>query len=357
LHQGIVIRRDKITMREVRALTIDSDPVTRARVKEFPLGRSLCLAFVVVFFSVSGVVRCDGAVALGALGQFLARHGYGGAQLVHPENSYRLPINSNGKPGDLLVDTGASTSLIFRGSLGKLGLVATETEHAVHGAFGKGREHFGLTTIHSLTMGNCTLLNMPVAVASDNEGRRTFRSDGLFGLREMVRYGAVLDLGNRLLFVRPNGPSKEIGAAVRSILTAQSYTPVKLMPLRSHIHVAGAISGMACHFVVDTGAFLTAIDRDAAAKARIGGYRTAVTAHGLGRSSGEVRAAKFPGLRIGDYEIKRASATVIKLDDEVVGRGTSAEDAGLLGAEYLGQNSAVFDFNSGTLYLKAKATR
>lgn len=348
-------------MREVSPLTIGSDPVRRARVKEFPLGRSLCFAVVVILFALSAVAPCDGAVALGTLGQFLARHGYGGAQLVHPENSYRLPINSNGKPGDLLVDTGASTSLIYRASLGKLGLIATETEQAVHGAFGKGREHFGLTTIHSLTMGNCTLLNMPVAVASDNEGRGIFRrygsSDGLLGLREMLRYGAVLDLGNRLLFVRPNGPSKEIGAAVRSILTSQGYTPVKLVPLRSHVHVAGAINGMPCRFIVDTGAYLTAIDRDAAAKARIGGYRTQVTAQGLGRSGGEVRAAKFPGLRIGDYEIKRASATVIKLDDEVTGRGTGAEDAGLLGAEYLGQNSAVLDFNSGTLYLKAKTTR
>jgi hypothetical protein len=66
------------------------------------------LAFVVILFSVWAVAPCDGAVALGALGQFLASHGYSSAQLVHPGNSYRLPINSNGKAGNLLVDTGAS---------------------------------------------------------------------------------------------------------------------------------------------------------------------------------------------------------------------------------------------------------
>lgn len=329
--------------------------------KKIPLGRSLCWAFGIILSSVLAVAPCDGAVALGALGQFLTSHGYGGAQLVHLGNFYRLPITSNGKAGDLLVDTGASTSLIYRASLSKLGITATETEHAVHGAFGKGRERIGLATIPSLTMGNCTLLNMRVVVASDNEGRGIFRrygsSDGFFGLREMVHYGAVLDLGNRMLFVRPNGPSKEIGAAVNSILTSQGFTPVKLVPLRSHVHVAGAINGMPCHFLVDTGAFFTAIDREAAAKARIGGDRTDFVAQGLGRSGGEIRLARFPSLRIGDYEIKRASATVFKLDNEVLGRGTSIEDAGLLGAEYLGKNSAVFDFNSGTLYLKSKATR
>lgn len=343
------------------ALTIAPNLVTRARVGRFLLRRAWSSAFIALVFSVLAIAPCDGAVALGALGQFLASRGYGGAQLVHPGNLFRLPINSNGKAGDLVVDTGASTSLIYRASLNKLGLTVTETEHAVHGAFGKGREKFGRTTIQSLTMGNCVLLNMPVVVASDKEGRGVFRrygsSDGLLGLREMVSYGAVLDLGNRLLFVRPNGPSKEIGAGVRSILTSQGYTPVKLVTLRSHIHADGAINGMPCNFVVDTGAYLTAIDREAAAKARIGGYRTEVVADGLGPSGGEIRLAKFPSLRIGTYEIKSASATVVKFDSEVIGRGTDTEDAGLLGAEYLGQNSAVFDFNSSMLYLKGKPTR
>jgi hypothetical protein len=45
---------------------------------------------------------------------------------------------------------------------------------------------------------------------------------------------------------------------------------------------------------------------------------------------------------------------VIGLDGEMLGRGTAAETVGLLGAEYLGRNSAVLDFNSGTLYLKPR---
>ena len=329
--------------------------------RTLPRQRSLICAFISFVLPVFAGAPCHGAVALGALGQFLASHGYGGAQLVHPGNYFRLPINSNGKPGDLLVDTGASTSLIYRASVSKFGVTVTETDQAVRGAFGKGHERFGRTTIPSLTMGNCVLVNMRVAVASDNEGRGIFRrygsSDGLFGLREMMAYGAVLDLGNRLLFVRPSGPSKAIGATVKSILTSQGYTPVKLVTLRSHLHAAGSINGMDCQFIVDTGAILTGIDSEAADKARIGGYRTETVADGVGPSGGEVRLAKFPRLRIGEYDIKNASATVIKFDGEVVGRGTDTQDAGLLGVEYLGQNSAVFDFNLEMLYLKAKPTR
>ena len=298
---------------------------------------------------------------MNVLGRFLTGHGYGGAQLVHPENFFRMPIVANGKASDLIIDTGAPITVIFRGNLGKLGLTETETKESVGGAFGNSRERFGLTTIHSLTMGNCTVLNLPVAVASDNEGRGIFRrygsSGGLFGLREMFKYGSVLDLGNRLLFVRPDGPSKDIGRAVKSILTAEGYTSVDLEIVKAHLRVAGSVNGLACHFIVDTGAFLTSIDREAAYKARIGGTRTDMVAEGMGQSGGEVSVARFPSLRIGSYEIKNASAAVVAMSKEILGSGTELEAAGLLGAEYLGMNSAIFDFNSETLYLKAKSNQ
>lgn len=280
---------------------------------------------------------------------------------MHVKNFFRVPINSNGKIGDLIVDTGAPRSLIFRASLKKLQLTETKTKEQVGGAFGKAREFYGITTIHSLAMGNCTLVNLPVAVASDNSGSGIFReyglSDGLFGLHEMVKYGAILDLGNRLLFVRPNGPSKEIALAAHSILVKQGYTAVNLGITRGHLRVTAEVNGWPCYLLVDTGAFLTAIDRDAAQKARIGGIHTNWVAQSLGRSSGKISAAKFPTLRIGSYEIKNVSAAVMTFDREILGRGTASEMAGLLGAEYLSLNSAVFDFNSGTLYLKPKSTR
>jgi hypothetical protein len=41
----------------------------------------------------------------------------------------------------------------------------------------------------------------------------------------------------------------------------------------------------------------------------------------------------------------------------MLGRGTEGEVAGLLGVEYLARNSAIFDFVSGTLYLKPRSRR
>ena len=135
------------------------------------------------------------------------------------------------------------------------------------------------------------------------------------------------------------------------------YTAVDLSIARSYLRVAASINGWPCHLLVDSGAFLTSIDSASAAKARIGGVRTGLVAEGVGNSSGRVSIAKFPSLRVGSYEIKSASAAVMRLSSEVLATGTDVEMAGLLGAEYLGRNSAVIDFNSGTLYLKPKSTR
>jgi len=65
--------------------------------------------------------------------------------------------------------------------------------------------------------------------------------------------------------------------------------------------------------------------------------------------------AIFPSLRIGNYEIKRGSASIVRLGPKLVDRGTRSEIAGLLGIDHLAMNSAIFDFATGTLYLRPRS--
>jgi predicted aspartyl protease len=320
-----------------------------------PAARRLLVAIVLLGYSSPDV--CCSAVALDALGLYLTKEGYGGAQLVHPENFYFLPIQSNGKRGNLVIDTGAPASLIFRQSLKTLALTESKTKAPVSGAFGSSREFFGLTTIKALTVGNCTLTNVPVTVARGTGGdmfsRR--RSNGLLGLRELIKFGAILDLPNRLIYLRPSRPGEEVGEGIKSILLRQGFTPVPLSVAGFHLHVPGAAKGVPCSFLVDTGAYLTALDRDFASRAKIQPVHARLTAVGLGSSSGDVGLAIFPSLRIGNYEIKRGSASIVRLDPGLVGRGTSSEIAGLLGIDHLAMNSAIFDLVTGTLYLRPRS--
>ncbi len=322
-----------------------------------PRGR-ICILIAAMWLT-AGLCPCaQGAVALDTLGRYLTSHDYGGAQLVHPDNFFRVPFNIDEAAGDFTIDTGASITVVYRASLRKLHIKEIPTDIPVHGAFGAGRERFGHAVIKNISLGNCDILNLPVGVTSDYEGSGIFRrygsTDGLFGLREMRKYAAVIDFGRRLLYLRPAGPAVEMGKEVRKILLSEGYTPVKLTFVRSHLRAPAVINGFPCSLIVDSGIFITSVDREIAIKAKIGGKRTDIVMRGVAKSGGEIQVATFPKMAIGRYEINDASVGVIALSPDVLGNGTHTPAAGFLGAEYLGRNSAVFDFNSRTLYLKAK---
>jgi predicted aspartyl protease len=335
-------------------------------------GPATVFAAVILLLDL-GVSR--GAVMLDALGLYLTKNGYGGAQLVRVGNFYHLPINSNGKPANLIIDTGSPATLVFRSSIKALGLTESKTNAPVSSVFGLGREFYGTATIKALTAGNCMLTNVPVAVvpALSYSGRYGNPS-GALGLRELFRFGAVLDLSHQLIYFspsrprietgdmarlirtktgwRPVAPGAEVSQTMRSILTEQGWTPVAFSISQRHLRVPGTVNGVSCYFNIDTGAYLTLLDADFAKRAKIGGVRTHISAQGIGKSGGDISLAVFPSLRIGSYEIKRGSATVGDLDSEAIGRGTDSEVAGLLGIEHLAMNSAIFDFVTRTMYLR-----
>ena len=314
--------------------------------------RAVQTLFLISLITLSSPL-CFGAVKLDELGAYLVSRGYGGAQLVSTGQYYHLPIVANGKPAHLVVDTGAPTSVIFRRSLKSLNLTESKTDTQEGGAFGKGKQVFGTTKIETMTAGNCTLSNVPVVVA-DTSMSPIGRANGLLGLRELVRYGAVLDLSHRLIYLRPTRPGSEVSASIRSMLQRNNYKAIPLSLAGGHIRVPGKVNDIACHFLVDSGAFVTVLDREFAARAKLGGIPTYAEAHGIGKSGGHLKATRFASLWIGDYQIKQASAAILSLNPQMLGRGTNAEVEGLLGVEYLGLNSAIFDFISGTMYLRPR---
>lgn len=300
----------------------------------------------------------NAAVALSPLDQYVVSRGYGGAQFIQNQNTYRLPFTTNGKAGDLTIDTGAPTSVIYRATLKKFGLSATDTKNYVHGVFGKGTEKIGTTTIRQLAMGNCALMNFKAHVLSDPESGGLYRtyglSDGLFGLREMLNYGAVLDLANHVLLVHPGGTQKGISQGMSAILAQQGYTPVDLTIVAGHLRVEAVVNNTPCRLIVDTGAFLTTLDGEFARKARIGGYNTGQYARGFGTKARPIRVSQFPEFKVGNFMIRNASVTITELDSELLGGEGKPPAVGLLGADYLGRHGAIFDFNGGTLYLRQK---
>jgi len=327
------------------------------------LTRGTATVFVPIILLLTARVG-RGAVTLDALGLYLTKNGYGGAQLVQLGNFYHLPIQSSGKPGNLVVDTGSPSTLIFRSSLKGLNLNESTTTGLVSGPFGRGRNVYGLTTIKALTAGNCTLTNVPVAVASGSADSAFSRahSNGLLGLRELIKFGAVLDLRNHLVYLRSSRSGNNVGSGIKSILSRQGYTAVPLLLKGNHVLVGGGLNGVQCYFIVDTGGYVTTLDADFVAHSKLKVAATRLVAEGLSGSS-SVGITTFPSLRIGNYQIENGSASVVRFNPEVLGSHSGpgipqshGADlvAGIIGVEYLSINRAIFDFVSDTMYLRPR---
>jgi predicted aspartyl protease len=327
------------------------------------LTRATATVFVPIILLLTARVG-RGAVTLDALGLYLTKNGYGGAQLVQLGNFYHLPIQSSGKPGNLVVDTGSPSTLIFRSSLKGLNLNESTTTKFVSGPFGRGRNVYGLTTIKALTAGNCTLTNVPVAVASGSADSAFSRahSNGLLGLRELIKFGAVLDLRNHLVYLRSSRPGNNVGSGIKSILSRQGYTAVPLLLKGNHVLVGGGLNGVQCYFIVDTGGYVTTLDADFVAHSKLKVAATRLVAEGLSGSS-SVGITTFPSLRIGNYQIQNGSASVVRFNREALGSHSGpgipqshGADlvAGIIGVEYLSINRAIFDFVSGIMYLRPR---
>jgi len=74
-------------------------------------------------------------------------------------------VSINNRRGALMIDTGSPNTAIDVNSVNTFGLTVVKTGSSVGGLFGRSWERYGASKIKSIAMGNCTLTNVPVAIA------------------------------------------------------------------------------------------------------------------------------------------------------------------------------------------------
>jgi len=262
----------------------------------FPLARLLVLPFlaaVAAFGQENATTSSEGS-----LKAFFSSHGFGGASLQRRfGNHLFLPVTINGKRSALMVDTGAPVTIIDKNSVGSLGLSPRKTGANVGGVWGMSSERYALGQLQTLVLGNCTLMNVPVALA-DQSGMNYYNKlshlDGLLGAHEMYKFGVVIDCARQNLYLNPKGPKQQAVAA--GVLPGP-------LPLASE-GADGRVERL---------------------------------------NSGEVKE-----LSIGTFKISNAEVTLGRVSPAVL----SGSNIGLLGEEYLSWNFGIIDISGLSLYLR-----
>jgi predicted aspartyl protease len=317
-------------------------------------------------------IRIQSQQISGTLSGLLSRQGLGGAKLERRfGNHLFVSVSISNRQGALMIDTGSPNTVIDVNSVNTFGLAVEKTDSNVGGLFGRTWERFGTSKVKSIAMGNCTVTNVPVAIADfssfnrDRSGPATgshiadskslAHINGVFGANEMVKFGMIIDCTRQMLYVNPNGRSPAVSQSLASFLASRGFTRVQMrLNANHHFDVEGALNGHSTRFIVDTGSANTLIDTQVAVKSGTG--VTALAGYGAGGAGGLVEGVNRTGVKeltIGNFKLANAEVVVAHVSKDILLSNSAAEsNAGVLGQEYLSSNFAVIDVGGMALYLR-----
>jgi clan AA aspartic protease (TIGR02281 family) len=309
--------------------------------RRFPL----TLAIFVIIWLANPMSRVAGA-SPSALKTFLEHEGYGGSPLQRRLGNHLFATTIiNGRRTALLIDTGAPFTLLDRESVRSLNLPVREARLIVTGVTGLS-ERAGIAAIATLKMGNCTFVNVPIAVAdtADINAIRGPHLDGLFGAHEMSKFGMIIDCTRQMIYVNPKGPSAASSQKLAQFLTGRGFTRIPMrFDSRHHLEVQVGVNGHPVSLMVDTGASSTFLS---ASIASASGASTSSMKFTIGGATGGAlpgKVARIQELSLGNLTVHNAEITT----------GVSKiGEAGLLGEEYLSWNFGIIDVGGLSLYLR-----
>jgi len=275
-----------------------------------------------------------------------------------------------------MIDTGSPNTVIDANSVNTFGLTVDKTDSNVGGLFGRTWERFGTSKVKSIAMGNCTVTNVPVAIADfssfnrDRSGPATgshisdsksaAHINGLLGTNEMLKFGMIVDCTRQMLYVNPTGRSPAVSQGLASYLGSRGFTRVPMrLNANHHFDVEGAMNGHSTRFIVDTGSANTLIDTQVAVKS--GTDVTALAGYGADGAGGLVEGVNrtaVKDLAIGNFKLANAEVVVAHVSKDILLSNSAAEsNAGVLGEEYLSSNFAVIEVGGMALYLRHPDSR
>jgi predicted aspartyl protease len=307
----------------------------------------------------------------GTLSSFLAAQGFAGAKLERRlGNHLMVPVSINNKRGALVIDTGAPITLIDKNSAATFGLKVENTASSVGGAFGRGWERYGVSMVKSIAIGNCILTNVPIALSDESSmnaeisstatgthipaSMQVSRVSGLLGSREMRKFGMIIDCTRQMLYVSPNGPSAATSQELANFLASRGFTRIPLrFSSNHHFDVDYTLNEQPSRLLLDTGSFLTCIDKQAAAKAGVMFAPVRMTAVGAGGRAERLSSGVVKELAVGNFKIVNTEVTLAHLDDAILQSNTVGEaKTGILGIELLSLNFGIIDTGGLSLYLR-----
>jgi predicted aspartyl protease len=295
----------------------------------------------------------------------LRRDGYGVSPIDQPKpNMLVTPATINGVKFKLIIDTGFSGHGIFLDSVHarKLGLGAAAGK-SVDGESASGKtistQNRGNGTV---MLGNAQIANVPLSFGTfqglRNAGSfqtgshinldNVLAGDGFLSSGFLRTCSAVVDLHNRLLYLRPPGTGKRV--ALGPALTSVGLASVPFTMVGSNCITEVEVNGAPTKFIMDTGATLSELDSRFADRIKTSAHFTEYEFQDAAGAREETGHASLKSFKIAGVAVRAPNIQIGKLSFY---SSSGGKVAGLLGMDVLGQNWSIIDFGEQKLYIAA----
>lgn len=272
-----------------------------------------------------------------------------------PSTAAMVAGEINGKPVNMLLDTGAYATMVLRAEADSQNMHPERINRQVQGV--GGRTSMFLVTVKDFAIGGAHAKNLrfPVVEAMEETGMA-----GIVGDDFLLQYDVELDFADKRvrLFRADHCQDKALAYWDNDAMTV----PMKFSRGSTTPLVQVHINGVALWALVDTGAPSTVVDLDTARTLGFAtdapGVTTGAKARGIGSEIRNTWHMTFDSLAIGDELIQHPRIGVMDSSDQYIGR---KDHQVILGRDFLmshhvllAQSQMLFYYSylGGTVFLK-----
>ena len=286
------------------------------------------------------------------LAGILREKGYTEVRMKRRSNASVVRVQLNGRPLDLVVDTGASSNVIHSDVVNGLGINFTASTEAAYGAFDKIKRARRAGEAREFTVGTFAAGPTPIKAMFMGELVAGLNQpEGLLGIGFLNRYAAIIDCFGLGLFLKQS-PAPVGGLS--SGLRAGGYTEIAMRVSGGGIVVPVTLGTRAGYLIVDTGAPHTLLDEKAVSGLNYTRFGTALVMGDVGGDALRVTRLKVNDMRIGAFPVP--TQEVATADLELVRRGGGmpggAPCFGFLGQDLLAFYVGIIDCGHLRLFLR-----
>jgi len=267
-----------------------------------------------------------------------------------PLNKMIMPVNINGQPANLLVDTGSSHVMLNADTAVSFGVKPSQRGLRYIRFNEINGQELPLGFAQNLTAGSMSFGSILITLRNSSyTSVGSAHIDGVLGLDILSRYKAVINCRTKLVFFKVDQARQ---MHLSSVASTEKFVKIPLRREESGaLTVPCSVHGQPARLLVDTGAFITIFQEAFLKSVAIPLEATRVSAHFPRGVARKVRAGQIDDLRIGGFKTPPAKFGVTALPNFTLLRG-SARIGGILGIDTLYNCHAIIDFDGMNLFLK-----